>query len=72
MPAEHPTDEDPGAVDARAARRHFARAAATYDGAAVLQREVSRRMAERLEVVKLSPLAILDARLFKISVQVDF
>ena len=61
MPAEHPTDEDPGAVDARAARRHFARAAATYDGAAVLQREVSRRMAERLEVVKLSPLAILDA-----------
>ncbi len=61
MPAERRFDEDPGAVDARAVRRHFARAAATYDGAAVLQREVSRRMAERLEVVKLSPAAILDA-----------
>ena len=61
MPAERRSDEDPGAVDARAVRRHFARAAATYDGAAVLQREVSRRMAERLEVVKLSPAAILDA-----------
>ena len=61
MPAERRFDEDPGAVDARAVRRHFARAAATYDGAAVLQREVSRRMAERLEVVKLSPRAILDA-----------
>jgi malonyl-CoA O-methyltransferase len=61
MPAERRFDEDPGAVDARAVRRHFARAAATYDGAAVLQREVSRRMAERLEIVKLSPRAILDA-----------
>jgi len=61
MPAERHSDDDPGAVDARAVRRHFARAAATYDGAAVLQREVSRRMAERLDVVKLSPAAILDA-----------
>jgi len=48
-------------MDARAVRRHFARAAATYDGAAVLQREVGRRMAERLDVVKLAPAAILDA-----------
>jgi malonyl-CoA O-methyltransferase len=54
-------DQDPGAVDARAVRRHFARAAATYDGAAVLQKEVGRRMAERLDVVKLAPAAILDA-----------
>ena len=61
MPADRPADEDPGAVDARAVRRHFARAAATYDDAAVLQREVSRRMAERLDVVKLLPAAILDA-----------
>jgi len=61
MPAERRSDADPGALDAPAVRRHFARAAATYDGAAVLQREVSRRMAERLEVVKLSPAAILDA-----------
>jgi malonyl-CoA O-methyltransferase len=42
-------------------RRHFARAAATYDGAAVLQKEVGARMAERLDVVKLAPAAILDA-----------
>ena len=55
------SDEDPGAIDARAVRRHFARAAATYDGAAVLQREVGRRMAERLDVVRLAPAAILDA-----------
>jgi len=48
-------------MDARAVRRQFARAAATYDGAAVLQREVGRRMAERLDVVKLAPVAILDA-----------
>ena len=61
MPAERPFDDDPGAVDERAVRRHFARAAATYDDAAVLQREVSRRMAERLDVVKLVPAAILDA-----------
>ena len=54
-------DLDPGAMDARAVRRHFARAAATYDGAAVLQREVGRRMVERLDVVKLAPAAILDA-----------
>jgi malonyl-CoA O-methyltransferase len=61
MTADLPLDQDPGAMDARAVRRHFARAAATYDGAAVLQREVGRRMAERLDVVKLAPAAILDA-----------
>ena len=61
MPAERPSDDDPGSVDARAVRRHFARAAATYDAAAVLQREVGRRMAEKLDVVKLAPAAILDA-----------
>ncbi len=61
MTADVPPDKDPGAIDARAVRRHFARAAATYDGAAVLQQEVGRRMAERLDVVKLAPGAILDA-----------
>jgi malonyl-CoA O-methyltransferase len=61
MPAERSADDDSGAVDLRAARRHFARAAPTYDTAAVLQREVSRRMAERLDVVKLAPAAVLDA-----------
>jgi malonyl-CoA O-methyltransferase len=48
-------------MDPRAVRLHFARAAATYDGAAVLQKEVGRRMAERLDIVKLAPAAILDA-----------
>jgi malonyl-CoA O-methyltransferase len=52
---------DPGEVDPRAVRRAFGRAAATYAEAAVLQREVGARMAERLDVVKLAPRAILDA-----------
>jgi malonyl-CoA O-methyltransferase len=52
---------DPALPDPRAVRRAFARAAATYDAAAVLQREVGMRMIERLDVVKLAPRAILDA-----------
>jgi malonyl-CoA O-methyltransferase len=61
MAVDRPGSADPAAVDGRAARRHFARAAATYDNAAVLQREVGTRMAERLDVVRLVPEAILDA-----------
>jgi malonyl-CoA O-methyltransferase len=49
------------AIDARAVRRHFARAVATYDEAAVLQREVGSRLAARLDVVRLTPRRILDA-----------
>jgi malonyl-CoA O-methyltransferase len=52
---------DPREIDPRAVRRAFGRAAATYDGAAVLQREVSARLAGRLDVVKLAPGTILDA-----------
>jgi malonyl-CoA O-methyltransferase len=52
---------DPRDVDADAVRRNFARAAATYDAAAALQREVSARLAERLEYLKVAPAAILDA-----------
>lgn len=52
---------DPRDVDPRAVRRSFGRAAATYDGAAALQREVGARLAERLDVVKLVPATILDA-----------
>src|SRR6478752_4358820 len=52
---------DPREVDPRAVRRAFARAAATYDAAAALQREVATRMAQRLDYVKLAPSAILDA-----------
>lgn len=51
----------PDAVDSRAVRRAFGRAAATYAQAAVLQREVGARMAGRLEFVKLAPAVILDA-----------
>lgn len=42
-------------------RRSFDRAARTYDGAAVLQREVADRMLGRLDLVKLQPNRILDA-----------
>jgi malonyl-CoA O-methyltransferase len=55
------TSDDSGDLDPRVVRLHFARAAATYDEAAVLQREVGRRMAEKLDVVKLAPALILDA-----------
>lgn len=52
---------DPRDIDPRAVRRGFARAAATYDAAAALQREIGARMAQRLDYVKLAPAAILDA-----------
>lgn len=42
-------------------RASFERAAASYDAAAVLQRAVSDRMAERLDVIKFTPATILDA-----------
>jgi len=48
-------------LDRAQVRRAFERAAATYDDAAVLQREVGQRMAERLGFVKIQPTAILDA-----------
>jgi malonyl-CoA O-methyltransferase len=52
---------DPRDVDPRAERRAFGRAAATYDAAAALQREIGTRMAQRLDFVKLAPTLILDA-----------
>src|SRR5512138_1387946 len=62
MPAEpRYSAPDPRDVDPRAARRAFGRAAATYDEAAVLEREVAARMAQRLDYIKLVPSAILDA-----------
>ncbi|MCG6933663.1 MAG: malonyl-ACP O-methyltransferase BioC [Gallionella sp.] len=48
-------------IDKHEVRRAFSRAAAEYDGAAVLQREVCTRMLERLEYVRLQPARILDA-----------
>lgn len=47
-------------VDSRQVRRNFARAAAGYDAAAVLQREVASRMLERLDYVKIDPDHVLD------------
>ncbi len=48
-------------IDARAARRHFDRAAASYLAAARLETEVGARMLERLDYVRVSPERILDA-----------
>ncbi|MCA1798493.1 MAG: hypothetical protein LC632_03280 [Xanthomonadaceae bacterium] len=42
-------------------RRSFARAAESYDAAAVLQREVLNRLVERLDLVSLKPVVVLDA-----------
>lgn len=52
--------ERPAGVDKRQARRAFAKAAARYDEVAVLQREIGRRMIERLDLVKMQPRVILD------------
>src|SRR5215468_4678224 len=52
---------DPARLDPAQVRRAAERAAATYDEAAVLHREVGRRMAERLALIKLQPARILDA-----------
>jgi malonyl-CoA O-methyltransferase len=48
-------------VNKREVRRAFNNAAATYDAAAVLQHEVCRRMAERLDYIKHRPATLLDA-----------
>ena len=48
-------------LDKRQLRRSFERAASTYDGAAVLQREICRRALERLDLMKLAPALVLDA-----------
>ena len=41
-------------------RQSFERAAAKYDATAVLQREISKRLLERLDYIKLQPQRILD------------
>ena len=58
------TSSDPAwalKLDRAYVRRSFERAAPTYDDAAVLQREVGRRMDERLGLVKMQPATVLDA-----------
>lgn len=49
------------AIDRRAARRRFERAAKTYPQASRLEDEIAARMLERLEYVKLAPRRVLDA-----------
>jgi malonyl-CoA O-methyltransferase len=49
------------AVDARAARRRFDRAAPSYAQASRLESEVGARMLQRLDYVRLAPARILDA-----------
>jgi malonyl-CoA O-methyltransferase len=48
-------------LDARQARRAFDRAARAAADTAVLQREVERRMFERLDYIRLAPARVLDA-----------
>jgi len=47
-------------IDKHHARRAFARAAEDYDEAAVLQREIGRRLLGRLEYIRLQPEMIVD------------
>lgn len=47
-------------IDKRRARRAFEAAAAGYDLAAVLQREIADRLLERLDYIRLQPRRILD------------
>ena len=49
------------AVDKREVKRSFERAAPGYDAAALLQHEVCKRMLERLDYIRVTPAAILDA-----------
>ena len=52
--------ESRAAIDKHQVRRAFSRAADHYDEVAVLQREIGRRMLERLTLVRLQPNLILD------------
>ncbi len=46
--------------DKKTTRLHFERAADTYDASAVLQKEVAKRLTERLDYIKHSPKTALD------------
>lgn len=51
---------EPSLPDKRAVRRAFGRAAATYDGHDVLQREVGERLLAHLDPVRIEPRVVLD------------
>ena len=48
-------------IDRRAMRSAFEKAAISYDAAAVLQREVANRLVERMSLMAMKPISILDA-----------
>ncbi|MBL8472971.1 MAG: methyltransferase domain-containing protein [Rhodocyclaceae bacterium] len=50
----------PAALDPRAVRAHFARAAPDYDKHDVAAREIARRLFERLQYLKIAPRRVLD------------
>lgn len=60
MHAQVRTDDSRFDLERASVLRNASRAAAGYDAAAVLAREVARRMADRLELVTLQPHRILD------------
>jgi malonyl-CoA O-methyltransferase len=47
-------------IDKKAVRRAFSKAATQYDAAAVMQREVCKRMLERLDYIRQKPVSVLD------------
>jgi len=47
-------------IDKKQMRRAFSRAASHYDASALMQREVCSRMLEKLDLVRIKPLRILD------------
>ncbi|MBK5967989.1 malonyl-[acyl-carrier protein] O-methyltransferase BioC [Thiorhodovibrio winogradskyi] len=59
-PAAPQTAAKPSAIDKAAARLSFERAAASYDAAAVLQREIGQRLLERLDYMRIKPETVLD------------
>lgn len=54
------TEPDAETLDPRAVRRAFERAAATYDGAADLQRETADELLDRLAAVRIDPARVVD------------
>ena len=48
-------------IDRRAMRSAFEKAAITYDAVAVLQQEVANRLVERMDLMSMKPVSILDA-----------
>jgi len=48
-------------IDRHAMRAAFEKAASSYDAAAVLQQEVANRLVERMDVMTMQPVSILDA-----------